>query len=335
VNVEAMDINELREVIEGPAAIVGLRFEEGVVDDLASKVLGERAGLPLLQFTLLQLWRSAGGTGLPRRCMRMSAAPLKALAKSADRFYEGLLPQAQTTARMILLEMVHPGEGKEFTSNRVPLESVFGGDQSPERVEQVVYRLICEARLVKITGTDQDICSAEFGYRAGKLRELMAAEKSPRQRAADRGSARGVGAELATTRDLARGRAEDLAGALGFSPAAERWAESGERTEWLARGAALEAAAAWPNLSALEQRFVKAGRRAKMLDRALRVGGLAVVIVGALLAVSIAMAGGTSTPAAKLRISSTAAQALIAEDKELEERIGWALKAYVDQDRPG
>jgi len=44
------------EVIEGPAAIVGLRFEEGVVDDLASKVLGERAGLPLLQFTLLQLW---------------------------------------------------------------------------------------------------------------------------------------------------------------------------------------------------------------------------------------------------------------------------------------
>jgi len=152
---------------------------------------------------------------------------LKALAKSADRFYEGLLPQAQTTARMILLEMVHPGEGKEFTSNRVPLESVFGGDQSPERVEQVVYRLICEARLVKITGTDQDICSAEFGLQAGKTARADGSGESPRQRAADRGSARGVGAELATTRDLARGRAEDLAGALGiFARQAERWAES-------------------------------------------------------------------------------------------------------------
>jgi WD40 repeat protein len=117
-----------------------------------------------------------------------------------------------------------------------------------------------------------------------------------------------------------------------FRRQAERWAESGERTEWLARGAALEAAVAWPNLSALEQRFVKAGRRAEMLDRALRVGGLAVVIVGALLAVSMLWQV-ERVRRRQVAISSTAAQALIAEDKELEERIGWALKAYVDQDR--
>ncbi len=41
VDVEALDINELRSAIEGPAALVGLRFEEGIVDDLISTILGE------------------------------------------------------------------------------------------------------------------------------------------------------------------------------------------------------------------------------------------------------------------------------------------------------
>ena len=115
-------------------------------------------------------------------------SPLEALKRSADDFYGRLLPEDQTRARNILLTMVHPGEGKEFTSNRIPLENVFGADQNPERVEQVVYRLICEARLIKLTGTDEDICADAFDYSEGKLRDLMIEEAARWQRVADRSS---------------------------------------------------------------------------------------------------------------------------------------------------
>ena len=115
-----------------------------------------------------------------------------------------------------------------------------------------------------------------------------------------------------------------------FRRQAERWERSGERSEWLARGTALETAAAWPNLSTLEQRYIRKGRRAQMLDRAFRIGGLA-AIIGFTLLSAIILWRSEIVRGTRIGISRTAAQALIADDKELEERLGWALKAYVDQ----
>ena len=56
VQVSPLSASELREAIERPADQVGLRFEEGLVEALVGETLGEPAGLPLLQFTLLKLW---------------------------------------------------------------------------------------------------------------------------------------------------------------------------------------------------------------------------------------------------------------------------------------
>ena len=47
---------ELREMIEGPAATVGLKFEKGVVDQLVRDVQGNPWALPLLQYALVRLW---------------------------------------------------------------------------------------------------------------------------------------------------------------------------------------------------------------------------------------------------------------------------------------
>ncbi len=330
VNVEAMDINELREVIEGPAALVGLRFEEGVVDDLASKVLGERAGLPLLQFTLLQLWEKRQRNRVTMDVYNAVGSPLEALKRSADDFYGRLLPEDQTRARNILLAMVHPGEGKEFTSNRIPLENVFSADQNPERVEQVICRLICEARLVKLTGTDEEICADKSADHEGALRDLMIEE-------ATRGNVLQIEvAHEALVRNWPRletwldEERQTLQARWDFRRQAERWEQSGERKEWLARGATLTAASAYPNLSPLEQRFAAAGRRAELIDRLVRIAGATAIIVGALLAVTMLWQV-ERVRRLQVGISRTAAQALIANDKEIEERIGWALKAFEDQ----
>jgi hypothetical protein len=58
VRVTPLSASELREAIEAPAARIGLKFEEGVVDALLNDTLGELASLPLLQFTLLKLWEN-------------------------------------------------------------------------------------------------------------------------------------------------------------------------------------------------------------------------------------------------------------------------------------
>lgn len=47
-----MGYEGLRAAVERPAALVNLQFQQGIVDDLVKKVLGQPAALPLLQFTL-------------------------------------------------------------------------------------------------------------------------------------------------------------------------------------------------------------------------------------------------------------------------------------------
>ena len=47
---------ELRQLVEEPAKLVGLHFEAGLLDRLVQDVMGDPRALQLLRFTLLQLW---------------------------------------------------------------------------------------------------------------------------------------------------------------------------------------------------------------------------------------------------------------------------------------
>ena len=151
VDVYPLDINELRAAIEGPAARVGLQFDEGIVDDLISKILGERAGLPLLQFTLTRLWENRQRNRITREVYAEVGHPLQALERSAESFYQRLLPEERTTLRRILLRMVHFHDGQEITSQRIPVENLFQNGEAHDRVERVLNRLIEQERLVKLS----------------------------------------------------------------------------------------------------------------------------------------------------------------------------------------
>jgi hypothetical protein len=151
IDVEALDINELRAAIEQPATKVGLKFEEGIVDDLISTILGERAGLPLLQFTLLKLWEARERNRITRATYAKVGNPRQALERSAEAFYNSLIYEEQLTAKRILLQLVRPGAGREVTSNRIRRAEVFRDGEARDRVERVLERLIHEARLVKLS----------------------------------------------------------------------------------------------------------------------------------------------------------------------------------------
>ncbi len=156
---------ELREAIERPAELVGLKFEEGVVDALINALLGEPAALPLLQFTLLKLWESREHNRVTKEAYRQLGGGLSALARSADEFYMKLIPEEQVTVKRILLRMVRPGEGLEVTSSRVPRKALYKGSDAADRIDRVLDKLI-QRRLVRLTESGSSDAQVEVAHEA-------------------------------------------------------------------------------------------------------------------------------------------------------------------------
>lgn len=150
VRVTPLGSPELREAIVRPAELVGLKFEDGVVDALLHDILGEPAGLPLLQFTLLKLWESRERNRVTWEAYRRLGGGRLALARSADDFYNSLIPQEQVTARRILLRMVRTSERLEVTSSRIQRKELHRAGEDPGRVNRVLDKLV-DARLVRLT----------------------------------------------------------------------------------------------------------------------------------------------------------------------------------------
>lgn len=149
IRVPPLNAAELREAIEKPAALIGLKFEDGLVDELLSQILGEPAGLPLLQFALLELWERRDRNRITWPTYRALGGARNALGVCADRFYNELLPEDRQTVKRILLRLVRPGHGYEITSGRIT-RARLSEIEASDRVQRVLDRLV-EARLLKVS----------------------------------------------------------------------------------------------------------------------------------------------------------------------------------------
>ncbi len=142
---------EMRSAIEGPARRVGLVFKPGVVEELIKEIYGDPSGLPLLQFTLLKLWEGKERGAITLAALRQLGDCREALAKSADKFYEGLEPaEKKEVARRVLLKMVRLSEGLEMTGNRVRREELYEAIKDRDYVDNVLQGLD-DAHLVRVT----------------------------------------------------------------------------------------------------------------------------------------------------------------------------------------
>jgi WD40 repeat protein len=145
---------ELRQAIEGPAALVGLKFEAGVIERLIQEVLGEPAGLPLLQFTLLRLWEERQRNRVTMASYLRVGGGRQALARAADAVYDAMSPDDQATARRVLLLVgLAVDDRNEPTRTRVRRSQLLAADEDPDRVERVLGRLI-RARLLRQNVSD-------------------------------------------------------------------------------------------------------------------------------------------------------------------------------------
>ena len=153
VRVMPLTAAELRSAIEEPAKRIDLRFEDGVVDGLVKDILGEPEGLPLLQFTLLRLWKSRenGRNRITLKEYRKLGGARRALALTADEFYNSLTDAKRITLERIMLRLALPTGTEEVVRNTVKREALYFED--PGRINEVLGGL-AEKGLIKVTQGD-------------------------------------------------------------------------------------------------------------------------------------------------------------------------------------
>ncbi|HNN96652.1 MAG TPA: caspase family protein, partial [Pseudomonadota bacterium] len=156
-----MNRQELRQVIEGPATERMLYLEPpSLVDQIIEEVAEMPGALPLLSFTMSELYRVYIRSGRSDRSLteadyRQLGGVSGALRQRADEIFVGLDAESQQTLQRVMLRMVSLQAG-EVARRRVPLSELFYGASHPEeaRKEAVLGRLK-EARLV-VSGVDSE-----------------------------------------------------------------------------------------------------------------------------------------------------------------------------------
>jgi serine/threonine protein kinase/DNA-binding SARP family transcriptional activator/WD40 repeat protein len=117
--VTPMTESELHDAVVAPAAVLGVGFEPGLDRALVSEVVGEPASLPMLQFTLAELFERRHGNMISHDCYEAIGGIVGAIATRAEEQYALLDSEGRDAARRLLLRLVVPGDGAVDTRRRV------------------------------------------------------------------------------------------------------------------------------------------------------------------------------------------------------------------------
>jgi WD40 repeat protein len=144
-----MTTANLLRAIEGPAQAVGLRYEQGLVDQILEDVKSEPGSLPLLQYALRELYKRRDGAKLTLDAYETIGGVQQALARHAEVIFQALNVKQQDIMRRLLLRLVEVGETGDATRRRVPRDEVTVRDVASEDVQDVIDELTApDARLL-------------------------------------------------------------------------------------------------------------------------------------------------------------------------------------------
>jgi hypothetical protein len=126
---------EISQMIRRPAMRAGITFErrgdpeEGLDDVLRDAASGNPTILPLLQFTLDELWRRSAGSGVLRFSDYDNLGGLHgALRLRADEVFSGRPAQVQASLPKVLAGLVHtdPSDSQRILQNRISRDQFSG-----------------------------------------------------------------------------------------------------------------------------------------------------------------------------------------------------------------
>ena len=147
-----MDLTDLRAVIEHPAALpdVQLTFEGDLVGNLLFEVQGQVGALPLLQFTLDQLFQRRNGQQLTLQAYDEIGRVKGALSQKGESTYAALPSEEhRQLARTLFLRLIDPGTTEqETTLRRAALSELSLVDPTQTRLLQETAEAFIAARLL-------------------------------------------------------------------------------------------------------------------------------------------------------------------------------------------
>ncbi|HXK04932.1 MAG TPA: TIR domain-containing protein [Verrucomicrobiae bacterium] len=311
--------SELREAIEVPAREQGVEFDPGLVDLLLDEVKDQPAALPLLQYTLEELWKARAGSRLTHEAYRTLGTVSGVLGRRADEILGQFNPSEKEMCRHVLLRLVQHVEGEIYTRRRVPLADLASARFDAAALRPVVDKLAGEsARLIVLEADsiDPNTQVVELAHEA-----LIAGWPQLR-------------AWLSEDRDFQRWRSR-LRGAL------ENWRDMKRDPSALLVGAVLDEALRYASLRAdalapEEQGFIHAGaewrarqeRAARVRRRNFRIAAVAGLVLFATGAVSTVFARREARLAESRRLAAAARNSLVRTDPSRALPLFLALHAF-------
>jgi AAA ATPase domain len=147
-----MQLHELRAIIEQPAALpdVQVTFEGQLVGDLLFEAQGQVGALPLLEFTLDQLFQQRSNRCLTLAAYQQLGGIKGALAKHAEATYAALpSDEHRKLARALFLRLIEPGiSEQDSTRRRARLSELFLPDARQTSIIHEVAEAFVGARLL-------------------------------------------------------------------------------------------------------------------------------------------------------------------------------------------
>lgn len=157
VKIGPMNREELDSVIQRPASLRHVTFEDGLAERILNDAGAEPGTLPLLEFALTELWIRQTEHTLTHTAYSQIGQLYGAIAQRAEKVYRSLTPLQQEAARHILIRLVHLGDERgEDTRQRIPVSGLYSEELLNKDSGRRVLAVLTESRLVTVgIGSDR------------------------------------------------------------------------------------------------------------------------------------------------------------------------------------
>lgn len=172
ITVTPLTYQQIKDSIVKPAEKAGIICEPNLIYNILLDVVGAPGELPLLQYTLLELWQrrqhdpNGGAAHLTLDAYNELGGVRGTLQKRANDLFYSLTPEEQRVAKRIFIALTQIGDGTEDTRRRISKAELISPWFPAEVVERVLEKLVA-AKLVVTNrvlsvGTSQQKVIQEF-----------------------------------------------------------------------------------------------------------------------------------------------------------------------------
>ncbi|NEQ70426.1 MAG: hypothetical protein F6K21_34030 [Symploca sp. SIO2D2] len=141
VTVSPMEREQLQDAIAKPAERVNLEIEPELVEQMLQDVAGSPGSLPLLQYTLKELWKQCNDDGLKLASYAQLGGVGGTLDKRATEIFQQFSQSKQEVARHIFLNLTQLGEDTENTRRRVFKQDLITAKYPEVLIDEVIAEL--------------------------------------------------------------------------------------------------------------------------------------------------------------------------------------------------